>query len=425
MSWHDLDNAALGTLAEGFAADHALLARNPMGLDLTRGKPAPDQLDLSNGLDGALNGNYFASDGTDTRNYGGYRGIPEIRDLGATLMDTSPERVLAAGNSSLNLMFLGVELCMNQGLWGDQRCWRRAGTPTALFPVPGYDRHFTVNDTLGLAMETVPMTDTGPDMDAVETLARSNADLKSLWCVPKYSNPTGVIYSDDTVQRIAQLPALAAADDFVVFWDNAYAVHDFEFPTAPMRSIMTDAEAAGTADHVLMFASTSKITFAGAGVGFLGATQRVLDVFEQRMSTFIVGYDKVNQLRHARFLNDRLEAHMADHAALVKPKFDAVESILTEELGDPQIATWTRPKGGYFVSLDCLPGLASRIIELASDAGLKVTPAGATFPYGRDPEDKNIRIAPTYAALEDVKSATRVLALCIKLATSQALSKRS
>jgi DNA-binding transcriptional MocR family regulator len=256
-------------------------------------------------------------------------------------------------------------------------------------------------------------------MNAVRELVGNDASIKGIWCVPKYSNPTGCTYSDSVVAEIAALPDIAAADDFVVLWDNAYAVHDFEFPRKPLANLLSLAEAAGTADHMLLFASTSKITHASAGLGFVAGSDSTLKALEAQLNTSSVGPDKVNQLRHARFLNGRVEAHMAGHAAIVKPKFQLVQKVLDDELASLDIADWTRPEGGYFVSLDVRPGLAGTIGELASEAGLALTPAGATFPYKDDPEDKNLRIAPTFAKLEDLKTAMEVLVLCVKIATIQ------
>ena len=392
---------------------------NRLALDLTRGKPCADQLALSDALDGVLAGNFFAADGTDTRNYGGLRGLPEARALGAELMETSVDNVICHGNSSLTLMYFATDTALRTGLWGDDRHWSKTSPTKVLTPVPGYDRHFTLCQSLGIEMVNVSMTDSGPDMEEANGLASADASIKGIWCVPKYANPTGCIYSDECVGEIAKLPATAAADDFVVFWDNAYSVHDFQFPRAPLASITQLAKESGTEEHIVMFASTSKITHAGAGLGFLAATPNVLDVLEKRMSVFAIGPDKVNQLRHARFLKDRLEEHMSQHAALVKPKFDLVAQTLQDELGVLDIASWTSPEGGYFVSLDTRPGLATHIEQLASETGLTLTPAGATFPYGLDPEDKNVRIAPTFATLDEVSVAMRVLVLCVKLATVQ------
>jgi DNA-binding transcriptional MocR family regulator len=316
-------------------------------------------------------------------------------------------------------MYLAVALLMERGIWGDDRRWGAADAPKVLTPVPGYDRHFVLSERLGLGMVNVGLDDEGPDMPAVRELVARNADIKGIWCVPKYSNPTGCTYSDRVVAEIAELPKVSAADDFVVLWDNAYAVHDFEFPRKPLANLLTLAEAAGTADHMLLFASTSKITHASAGLGFVAGSEATLTALEARLNASSVGPDKVNQLRHARFLGGRLEEHMAGHAAIVKPKFELVQTVLAEELGDLDIATWTRPEGGYFVSLDVRPGLAGKVGQLAAEAGLALTPPGATFPYKDDPEDRNLRIAPTFAKLEDLKTAMEVLVLCVKIATIQ------
>ena len=420
MNWpDDLSVDQLREEAAAIEREWYLLKENHLSLDLTRGKPATDQLDLSNGLDDVLNGDYLASDGTDTRNYGNIRGIPEARALGSEIMEVPAENIICWGNSSLNLMYLCVELLQSDGIWGDGRKWGSTGSPAVITPVPGYDRHFTLSERLGLTMMNVSLDDQGPDMETVRELVRNNPEVKGIWCVPKYSNPTGCTYSDEVVQALAALPGEAVADDFVVLWDNAYAVHDFSFPRAPLANLLSLAEAAGTQDHVLLFASTSKITHASAGLGFLAASARVLDAIESRLNTASVGPDKVNQLRHARFLGGRVEEHMAGHAALVKPKFDLVLDVLDRELAGLGIATWTKPEGGYFISLNTRPGLARTVGRLAGKVGLALTPAGATFPYGNDPEDRNLRIAPTFAKLEDLKTAMEVFVLCVKLATIQ------
>ena len=387
-----------------------------LALDLTRGKPAPEQLDLADALDGQLAGDYRAEDGTDVRNYGVLRGIPEARRLGARFLDLRPEEVIAGGNSSLTLMFHVLDAAMNAGLLGPP--WREAGTAKAICPVPGYDRHFTLADALGMELETVPMTAAGPDMDAVEALVANDDAVRCIWCVPKYANPTGCVYSPETVQRLAELPAKAAGP-FLVLWDNAYAVHDFEFPAARLEPILPLARAAGAADGIAMFASTSKVTFATGGIAFLGGTEAFLAAMERRLSILMIGADKVNQLRHARFLEGRLEAHMRAHANLVRPKFEAVQQGLERGLAGTDLATWTRPRGGYFVSLDTRPGLASSTVALAKELGVALTPAGATFPHGIDPEDRNIRIAPTFATLAEVEAGVEVLALCIRLAAAR------
>jgi DNA-binding transcriptional MocR family regulator len=413
----ELDNEALNALAETLEQELELMRGNRLSLDLTRGKPDAEQLDLSNGLEQAIGGDYIASDGTDTRNYGGLRGIPEARELGAEIMEVPAEQIICWGNSSLSLMYICVELLMESGIWGDHRRWSATEAPKLLTPVPGYDRHFVLSERLGLSMVNVGMDDVGPDMDAIRELVTSDASIKGIWCVPKYSNPTGCTYSDEVVAQMAQLPEVAAADDFVVLWDNAYAVHDFQFPRKPLANLLTLAVEAGTADNVLLFASTSKITHASAGLGFVAGSAGSLNAIEARLSASSVGPDKVNQLRHARFLGGRVEEHMANHAAIVKPKFDVVEQVLNDALSDLDIARWTTPEGGYFVSLDVRPGLASTVGALAADIGLALTPAGATFPYKDDPKDENLRIAPTFAKLEDIKTAMEVLVLCVKIAT--------
>ena len=387
-----------------------------LALDLTRGKPAPEQLDLANALDGHLAGDYRAEDGTDVRNYGVLRGIAEARRLGARFLDLSPEEVIAGGNSSLTLMFHVLDAAMNAELLGPP--WRDAGPVKAICPVPGYDRHFTLADALGMELVTVPMTAAGPDMDAVEALVAGDDAVRGIWCVPKYANPTGCVYSPETVRRLAELPAKAARP-FLVLWDNAYAVHDFEFPAARLEPILPLARAAGTADGIAMFASTSKVTFATSGIAFLGGTEAFLAAMERRLSILMIGADKVNQLRHARFIEDRLEEHMRAHANLVRPKFEAVQRGLERGLAGTDLATWTRPRGGYFVSLDTRPGLASSTVALAKELGVALTPAGATFPHGVDPEDRNIRIAPTFATLAEVEAGVEVLALCIRLAAAR------
>ena len=381
-------------------------------LDLTRGKPAAEQLALSDGLDGALGGDYRAEDGTDTRNYGVLRGISDARALGGRLLDLPPESVIAGGNSSLTLMFLVLDAALNAGLVAPP--WREAGAAKALCPTPGYDRHFALADALGMELVTVPMTAAGPDMDRVEEIVAGDPAARCIWCVPKYANPTGCVYSPQTVSRLAELPA-KAGDGFLVLWDNAYAVHDFAFPATALTPIMPLARAAGAEDGVALFASTSKITFATAGVAFVGGSERLLAGLERRLSILMIGADKVNQLRHARELaGHRLEERMAAHAALIRPKFEAVQRALERGLGGSGLAEWTRPKGGYFVSLDTRPGLAKRTVALAKSVGVALTPAGATFPHGHDPEDRNIRIAPTFATAEQVEAAVDALAVCVR-----------
>ena len=417
-------SAELADLEGALRRDLALQRGNRLALDLTRGKPGPDQLDLSAALDAPLD-SYLASDGTDARNYGALRGLPEARALGADLLGVEPSRVFAAGNSSLFLMFQAVATALRRGLWADERRWSRSNPVRMLAPVPGYDRHFTICESLGIDMLSVAMLDSGPDMDAALALAAADPAIKGIWCVPKYSNPTGCIYADSTVRELAELPRRAAADDFVVFWDNAYAVHDFEFPRAPLANLYQLALEVGTQDHVALFASTSKITYASGGLAFCAGSDALLDALEKTLEVMLIGPDKVSQLRHAHLLAGRVDEHMARHAKLLAPKFALVDQILERELGGLGIATWTKPKGGYFVSLDVLPGTATRIVALARDVGLKLTPAGATFPYGRDPHDRNIRIAPTFTVDDELATAIHVLAQCVQLACVRQLRDRA
>ncbi len=405
------------------------LRAEALALDLTRGKPAADQLDLSNELDGILHGDYRLKDGTDARNYGGLLGIPEVRALGANMLDTTADRVIAGGNSSLTLMHFVVDTALRVGLWGTGSAWQREGESARapirfICPVPGYDRHFSICESLDIEMLTVPMTDSGPDMDAVEALVAADPLIKGIWCVPKYSNPTGCVYSDTVVARIARLAKRAGAH-FLVMWDNAYAVHDLEPGGPQLASLAPLLIAAGTDDHAVQFTSTSKITFAGAGVGFLASSPAIVGALERRLGTITIGPDKVNQLRHVRLLQGRLSAHMQRHAALLRPKFQAVIERLDQSLSGLGIASWTRPSGGYFISLDTLPGLAQRVVARARATGVTLTPAGATFPYGRDPNDRNIRIAPTFPRLSDVEAATDVVVLCVELESiEQILARR-
>ena len=405
--------------------EYSHVAANKMSLDLSRGKPAADQLDLSNNLENCIAGNYLAEDGTDTRNYGGLRGLPEARLLGEEIMGVPSQHIMAAGNSSLSLMHLTVLTALSQGLWQDQRHWSRSTTVKLLAPVPGYDRHFVLSDALGIELVNVNMTTNGPDMDEARKLVAADPSIKGIWCVPKYSNPTGITFSAQVVDEIAQLPNLAAADDFVVLWDNAYAVHDLEFPGEELASLWSAGLQHNTSDHLVQYASTSKITFAGAGLSFVAASNTVLTALESQMSVMTIGADKVNQLRHARFLKGRVAKHMQAHANLLKPKFDLVLEILQRDLGGLGIAQWTTPKGGYFISLDVLPGLAREVIRLAKEVGLTLTPAGATFPNNLDPLDQNVRIAPTYASLQELKPAMEILTLCVRLASSRYFAQQT
>ena len=412
-----MDAAALARAEAELERSYAALQAEGLDLDLTRGKPAGDQLGLSAALDGALEGAYRTDDGTDTRGYGGADGITEARRLGAEWLGLAPEEVLAGGNSSLTLMYLFLLGAHRFGLDGPGSAW--ADDPAGarfLCPVPGYDRHFTICEDLGIGMIPVPMTGEGPDMDRVESLVAGDPGVRGMWCVPRYSNPTGETYSAGTVRRIAALGRIAAPG-FRVMWDNAYAVHHLA-GGAPLENVMARCRAAGTEDSVVQFASTSKVSFAGAGISFFGASRRNVDWFRSRLSVMTIGPDKVNQLRHMRLLPDMdaVHAHMVRHAELLRPKFDCVRRRLEEGLGNLGVGRWTDPAGGYFVSFWTRPGLAKETVRLAAGAGVRLTPAGAAFPYGEDPEDSHIRLAPSFPPVDEVDRAMEVFVTCVKLA---------
>ena len=411
----------LQALEQAWSAELDAISGANQQLDLSRGKPGVEQLALSDGLETMIAGDYISIDGTDTRNYGGLMGIAEARALGAQIMDVPADEIMAAGNSSLNLMHLVLHTATDFGLWGDERKWRNSNKIKVLTPVPGYDRHFVLCEHFGMEMINIPMLASGPDMRRAAELAAADANIKAIWCVPKYANPTGCTYSADTVKSMAELPKLAAAEDFVVLWDNAYAVHHFEQPGDSLASIRDAAATAATSEHIVQFASTSKITFAGGGVGFVSAASNVLQSLSAHLSVQTVGPDKVNQLRHARFLSGRIAEHMEQHATILRPKFALVDRMLSEQLGALDIANWTKPNGGYFISLDVLPGLAQKVVAMAKTAGLVLTPAGATFPYGIDPEDRNVRIAPTFGSLSELQGAMQILTLSVKLASARHL----
>lgn len=412
--------AELGAALERLRARHQQFIERDLSLDLTRGKPAAQQLDLSSALLATV-GSHDPS-GTDLRNYGVLEGLPAARKLCGELLGLAPatadSRVLAGGNSSLTLMYFTVLFAHMFGLGNAP--WRglaNQGTPRILCPCPGYDRHFALCQHMGLDMLPVPLTGKGPDMDIVEEAVRDR-DVKGIWCVPRFSNPTGEVYDPQTVQRIAQLPNIAA-DNFYVFWDNAYALHAFNDTAEPLASIETAAEKAGTLDQVIQFGSTSKITFAGAGLGYMASSETTIAEFARHFAKTSIGPDKLNQQRHVDFLKDRenTEAHMRRHAEIIAPKFSAVLQALDESLSGCGMGEWSKPDGGYFVSFNTLPGLARKVVALSAEAGVKLTPAGATFPLGLDPQDRNIRLAPTFPGLQEVKDAMQVFVNCVQLAS--------
>ena len=419
---HDLPSDQLNALVREWSDSLKIIQSQNLKLDLSRGKPSHAQLELSHKISNQPIENYFSSDGTDTRNYGNLTGIAEARALGAKILGTSPETTYAIGNSSLSLMHLTASTALNHGLWNDARKWRNSSAPKMITLVPGYDRHFTVCGSLGIEMVNVKINAQGPDTTKLESLVE-DPSIKGIWCVPKYSNPTGITYSNEQVTELANLPNKAAADDFLIFWDNAYAIHDIQFPGDELASIAGAAELAGTQDHVVQFASTSKVTFASGGIAFISSSRLILEALEKQISTFSIGSDKVNQLRHAQYLMENLEDHMKAHANLLAPKFSLVLKYLEDDLGGLEIATWTEPRGGYFISLDTVLPVADQVIELATTAGLVLTPAGATYPAGTDEENTNIRIAPSFAKEDELKTAMEVLTLCARLITAREVIK--
>jgi DNA-binding transcriptional MocR family regulator len=399
---------------------HDDLRLRGLKLDLTRGKPSAEQLDLAEellGLPGV--GRHTAADGTDCRNYGGgLPGLRELREIFAPFVGVPADQLVALGNSSLALMHDNLVFALLRGTPDGDR-WVDSEV-AFLCPVPGYDRHFALLDRYGIEAIPVPLTDDGPDMDVVERLVAEDPRIRGMWCVPLYSNPTGVCYSDETVRRLAAMPT--AAPDFRLFWDNAYAVHHLGDEEHTVADVLAEAERAGHPNRPLVFASTSKITLAGSGVAFFGSSPANVTAFVANASRRTIGPDKVNQLRHVAFLRDGegLRAHMRRHRDVLRPKFALVDELLRKHLGGA-VASWTQPKGGYFISLDVLDGCARRTVELAKQAGIVVTPAGATFPGGEDPRDRNIRIAPTYPSTEELAEAITGLALCVQLAEVEKL----
>ena len=419
----DMPTEQLIQLEAKWTGDFTPLLGQNLQLDLSRGKPSHKQLELSHKISNAVIEDFFSSDGTDSRNYGNLKGVMEARELGAKILGTTIEETFAVGNSSLSLMHLVAQTALNRGLWQDDRSWNTANKPKMITQVPGYDRHFTICDSLDIDMVNVKITSDGPDINAIEKRVVEDSQIKGIWCVPKYSNPTGNTYSAEIVRAMAELPKKAAANDFVIFWDNAYGVHEIKYPGDDLASIMEASKSLGTQDHLVQFGSTSKITFASGGIAFISSSELVLNTLEKQMSTFSIGSDKVNQLRQARYLNEHLEKHMEDHAKLLAPKFSLVLESLENDLGPLDIANWTDPNGGYFISLDMNNPIADQVIELAKSAGLILTPAGATYPAGTDDENRNIRIAPSFAEQDELKTAMEVLTLCARLVAVRELIK--
>ncbi|MDR2729308.1 MAG: aminotransferase class I/II-fold pyridoxal phosphate-dependent enzyme [Treponema sp.] len=413
--------AELSALRNELASELSKFKESGKKFNMTRGVPSDEQLSLCNELLTCLSADdYKAANGADCRNYGGVDGIPEMKKIFAGLLDLIPEEVIVGGNSSLALMFDNVAVNMSHGV-RDGQPWQSQGQVKFLCPVPGYDRHFTICKYFHIEMIPVAMGQDGPDMDAVEAAVKSDPMIKGIWCVPKYSNPSGIVYSAETVKRFAKIRP--AADDFRIYWDNAYAFHDLGDTRRTIPNIIRLCEEAGNPNMPLVFASFSKVSFAGASVTCMASSKSNCDYIRQRLTAQTIGPDKLNQLRHARFFKDAagVMAHMEKHAAILKPKFRLVSGTLRRELEGPGIAEWTEPEGGYFVSFNSLEGCAKRIVSLCAEAGVALTPAGATYPDGNDPQDRNIRIAPTCPPIAELGQALEIFCAAVKLAAVEKL----
>ncbi len=392
-------------------------------LDMSRGKPSPEQLDLSLGMLGVVDENTdFANVAeVDPRNYGGLPGLEAARKLMGGVLGVDAANTIVLGNSSLTIMYDLVAHAMTHGVLGSTP-WARLDKVKFLCPAPGYDRHFAICEHFGIEMIAIPMHDDGPDMDMVEKLVSSDDSIKGIWCVPQYSNPQGIVYSDEVVQRFAKLAPAAA--DFRIFWDNAYAIHHLSDNHPNVANLKDAADAAGNPDMFYMFASTSKVTFPGAGIACVASSDANIADMKKFLGFAMIGPDKINQLRHALYFAEpgSLEAHMKKHAGLIAPRFDKVKEIFERELGGLGIGSWTDPAGGYFITFDALPGCAKRIVELAAEAGVKMTGAGAMYPYKNDPDDKSIRVAPTYPSIEELAEAAELFCICVKIASAEKLA---
>ncbi|WP_437303958.1 aminotransferase class I/II-fold pyridoxal phosphate-dependent enzyme [Sorangium sp. So ce388] len=414
---------ALASLTRELEARYDAFEARGLKLDMTRGKPSSEQLDLANGMLPLPDASDLtASDGSDTRNYGGLDGLPEMKAIFAELLEVPAAQVIVGGNSSLTMMHDAVVRALVHGVPDGNGAWSKQPKVKFLCPSPGYDRHFAICEHHGIEMITVDLNDAGPDMAQVERLVAEDSAIKGMWCVPKYSNPTGTTYAPEVVRRLASMKTAAA--DFRLFWDNAYAVHDLYAEGDRLADIVSACQSAGNANRPLVFASTSKISFAGSGIAAMASSPANVADAKKHLGIQTIGPDKVNQLRHVRFFKDYkgLLSHMQRHAELLRPKFEAVTSTFERELGGKGIATWTSPRGGYFTSLDTLDGCAKEVVRLANKAGVKLTGAGATYPYGRDPRDRNIRIAPSLPPLDQIRVAMEVVAVCVQLASVRKLA---
>jgi len=423
MRYDEMSREELTTELAALKKEYHTYLGKEIHLDMSRGKPCIEQLNLSMGLMDVLDSSsdLTCEDGTDCRNYGQLTGIDEARVLLGDMMENNPNDIIIYGNSSLNVMYDTVSRAYTHGIMGNTP-WCKLDKVKFLCPVPGYDRHFAITEYFGIEMIPVPMLETGPDMSIVEKLVAEDEAIKGIWCVPKYSNPTGNSYSDETVRRFARLKP--AARDFRIFWDNAYGMHHlYDDHQDYLIEILAECKRAGNPDLVYKFASTSKITFPGSGIAALATSPNNMEDIKKQLRNQTIGHDKVNQLRHVRFFGDihGMVEHMRKHADILRPKFEMVEETLEKELGSLGVGTWTKPLGGYFISFDSLPGCAKAIVARCKKAGVIMTPAGATFPYGKDPQDTNIRIAPTFPSLDDLEKACELFCLCVRIVSAEKL----
>lgn len=422
-SYQNLSKEQLLALKSELEASYEEKKALNLQLDMSRGKPSPSQLDVSLGLMDALNSNSVlkSEDGTDCRNYGVLDGIPEAKKLMADMMGTTADHIIIFGNASLTIMYDSISRSYTHGVLGSTP-WCKLDKVKFLCPVPGYDRHFAITERFGIEMINVPMTQDGPDMDMVEELVANDDSIKGIWCVPKYSNPQGYCYSDETVRRFANLKP--AAKDFRIYWDNAYVIHHlYENNQVEIPDIISECEKTGNPNLVYEFASTSKVSFPGSGIAAMATSAENLADVKKQMTIQTIGYDKLNQLRHVAYFKniDGLKAHMKKHADAMRPKFEAVLKVLDEELTGAEIGSWVKPLGGYFISFDAMEGCAKKIVSKCKEAGVTLTNAGATFPYGKDPKDSNIRIAPSFPTPEEMAVATDLFVLCVKLVSVEKL----
>lgn len=424
-AYKELSENELLALKEDLNKQYEEAKAKGLKLDMSRGKPSPSQLDMERDFLEVIRAdtNLKTTSGVDCRNYGLLDGIPEAKKLMADMIGVAQDKIIVFGNSSLNIMYDTVARSMLFGVLGSTP-WCKLDKVKFLCPVPGYDRHFAITEQFGIEMINVPMTCDGPDMDLVEKYVNEDPAVKGIWCVPKYSNPQGYTYSNETVKRFASLKP--AAEDFRIYWDNAYAIHDlYEDKNDQLLEILGECEKAGNADMVYEFVSTSKVTFPGSGISALASSKANLDSIKDTMTIQTIGPDKLNQLRHVLYFKniDGMKAHMMKHAAIMRPKFEAIEEVLSKELDGLEIGSWTKPNGGYFISFEAMEGCAKEIVSKCKEAGVVLTGAGATYPYKKDPKDSNIRIAPTFPSEEELSIATDLFVLCVKLVSAEKLLK--